>query len=62
MKAGEKSRAKWVSGLAVVLTLCLVLAVCSSAHGFPQGVAAGTYYTVILKSDDTVVWDYSSWG
>jgi len=55
MRAKDKWRQMWVSGLAVVLTACLVLVVCSSAQAFPHGVAAGYAHTVGLKSDGTVV-------
>ena len=33
MKAKENSRKMWMPGLAVVITVCLVLVVCSPAQG-----------------------------
>jgi hypothetical protein len=55
MRAKQKGMGSWVAGLSVVLTAYLVLAVCSSVHAFPHGLAAGSYHTVGLKSDGTVV-------
>ncbi len=49
MSAKEKGRNKWGVGLAVAPTACFLLVVCSSAHAFPHGVAAGEYHTVGLK-------------
>ena len=58
-----KGREMRVSGLAVVLTVCLILAVCSSAYAFPRGVSAGGSHTVGLKSNGTVVGvGYNYWG
>jgi hypothetical protein len=54
MRAKEKGREMWGFGLAVVLSACLVLGVCSSAHAFPHGVVAKDDHTVGLKSDGTV--------
>jgi hypothetical protein len=50
-----RGREMWVPGLAVVLTACFVLAICSSAHAIPPMVEAGDSHTVGLKSDGTVV-------
>jgi len=55
MRSNEKGREMRVVGLAVVIIACLVLALCSSAHAFPHGVAAGEFHAVGLKSDGTVV-------
>ena len=55
MRGEEKGREMWVAELLAVLTVCLVLAICSSAYAFPRGVAAGYDYTVGLKSNGTVV-------